>query len=150
MADDELVSIKRSDLQQMIADSIAQALTKKKPTTPQALFAGVAIDDSEIRTINERHGIETGSSHSPSHNCAVYRRSQYEDAQGFSRDEGPFEREIHEPLKRLAMMVCGETKNSNVARVDFDRVRDNYSQFRDLFVKLYDDRLAGIAKERRV
>lgn len=141
---EEQITITKSDLQQLIREGVAQAMTASHERTPQMLFQGVAIDFNDIEVINHRYGLKT----SALNDSCIYSRNQSKDWMGRVCDSGPGKNEVHDLLRKIAMAVSGERKNSKVARSDFNRVRNDYDQFRDLFLKLYDERCADLVAKQ--
>jgi hypothetical protein len=143
---DDTITITKADLQQMISEGIAQAISKPRERTPQALFQGIAIDYDDLSVINNRYGLETAALH----DANIYSRHQSRDWLNRVCDGGPGRADVHDLIRKLAMAICGETQNSKVARMDYDRVRNDYEQFRNLFLKLYDARCSDLITNREV
>lgn len=143
---EETITISKSDLQQLIREGVAQAVGRPRVLMSYSLFKGIALEHADLSALNNKYGIETEG---VGNSCA-YSRRQYTDGRGIIRDGGISPYEIHDLLRKVAMAVCGEKQNSKVARMDYERVRDDYEKFRDLFIECYDARCKELADSKEV
>jgi hypothetical protein len=147
----EKISMTRDELQQVIASAVAQAVAPKTGIrTAGKLFENVTIQAEELRDINGRYDT-TVRMNKNGYGGQTFSRHQYNTTDFAGRPivegVGPYSDQIHDCLRKLSLALYGETLNQRIEPVDQVGIRQAYSQFRDLFLKLYEARVVAVEGE---
>lgn len=103
------------------------------------VFRPVAIQNEEIIAVNKQYFTEDD-----------FDKKMLEPLRAIYAAEGKFLTEftIHESLKKIALNVFGVTKNKDLMQEQLLQVQEAYQAFKDLYLRLYEERVSKIAKER--
>ncbi|WP_363472828.1 hypothetical protein [Companilactobacillus musae] len=138
------ITITKDDLKDLITKEVVKALTTKAKVYPPLLFDNVRFSREDLTSRNAKYR-ETSRTNINNYGGNTYSRHQYETKDFANRtttkDMGPYSDAVNVEIRHLALAVLGETRIKDVSSQDYSRAINIYSQFKDLFLKLYDQRL---------
>ena len=148
--EDELITLSKSELHELLSTNNSKMVIVSKPITSNLLFKSAAINNSDIRSINEMY------KNSRTNNVDSYSGTTYSRHQTFNynslfdrkklEDDGPSSSEIHDLIRKLTLAIMGEKLNKNLSYEDWSETREDYIQIKELFLNLYKKRLDNISK----
>lgn len=148
--EDELITLSKSELQELLSTNNSKVVIVSKPTTPNLLFQSVAIANGDIRLINEKYDKSKINNLNSLGGTTFSRRQTFNYKSSLDRksleNTGPFSNEIHELIRKLTLAIMGEKLNKNLSYEDWSETREDYIQIKELFLNLYKKRLDNISK----
>ena len=145
--DEELITLTRSQLEDLLSGN-SKSLIMITPTTPKLLFENTSIRPADIRNINEKFEVSKVNNLNICGGTTFSKNQNFNYEQSFDRkvlrDHGPYSKEIHDLIRKLTLAVMGEKLNKNVSYEDWNEARSDYVKFKQLFLKLYEDRLSKV------
>ncbi|MCI1985291.1 MAG: hypothetical protein LKJ69_01665 [Lactobacillus sp.] len=127
------ITLTKEDLSKIISDAVAKALTTDdRVLDSRTVFQLVSVKSSEIRALNEKYPISSRYNRLYGPSGWTYNaRSAHSVYAG----------RIHNSIRYLVLALHGVSLNTKLNPKDYQAAISEYQQIKDLFLKLYEERL---------